>query len=221
MAIKVFWQDPYLTQHQTTIATVTGNQVTVQSTIFFAFSGGQESDHGSIGGCPVLHAEKDGLEIVYTLADGHGLVPGQTVEVAIDWLRRYRLMRLHFAAELVLELFYNTLPGVEKVGAHIAEEKARIDFVWPESINPLLPEIAKAANAIITSDLEITSAFEDQLNERRYWEIDGFSRVPCGGTHVKQTGEIGPLRLKRNNIGRGKERVEIFLTTAEVNENKG
>ncbi len=221
MAIKVFWQDPYLTQHQTTIATVTGNQVTVQSTIFFAFSGGQESDHGSIGGRPVLHAEKDGLEIVYTLADGHGLVPGQTVEVAIDWLRRYRLMRRHFAAELVLELFYNTLPGVEKVGAHIAEEKARIDFVWPESINPLLPEIAKAANAIITSDLEITSAFEDQRNERRYWEIDGFSRVPCGGTHVKRTGEIGPLRLKRNNIGRGKERVEIFLITAEVNEDKG
>ncbi len=221
MSIKVFWQDPYLTQHQTTIATVSGNQVTVQSTIFFAFSGGQESDHGSIGDCPVLHAENDGLEIIYTLADGHGLAPGQTVAVAIDWLRRYRLMRLHFAAELILELFYKTLPGVEKVGAHIAEEKARIDFVWPESINPLLPEIAKAANAIIASNLEITSAFEDELNERRYWEIDGFSRVPCGGTHVKRTGEIGPLRLKRNNIGRGKERVEIFLTTAEVNENKG
>ena len=221
MAIKVFWQDPYLTQHQTTIATVTDNQVTMQSTIFFAFSGGQESDHGSIGGRPVLYAEKDGLEIVYTLADGHGLVPGQNVEVTIDWPRRYRVMRLHFAAELVLELFYQTLPGVEKVGAHIAEEKARIDFVWPESINPLLPEIAKAANAIIASNLEITSAFEDELNERRYWEIDGFSRVPCGGTHVKRTGEIGPLRLKRNNIGRGKERVEIFLTTAEVNENKG
>lgn len=216
MVNKAFWQNPYLTQHQTTIATVAGNQVTLRSTIFFAFSGGQESDQGSIGGNPVLHAEKDGLEILYTLAEGHGLVPDHPVEVAIDWLRRYRLMRLHFAAELVLELFYKTLPGVEKVGAHIAEEKARIDFVWPKSISPLLPEIAKAANAIIASDLKITSAFEDEHNERRYWEIDGFSRVPCGGTHVRRTGEIGPLRLKRNNIGRGKERVEIFLTAAEV-----
>jgi alanyl-tRNA synthetase len=221
MAFKVFWQAPYLTQHQTTIATVTGNQVTVQSTIYFAFSGGQESDCGSIGGCSVLHAEKDGSEIIYTLADGHGLAPGQTVEVVIDWRRRYRLMRLHFAAELVLELFYKTLPGIEKVGAHIAEEKARIDFVWPESINPLLPEIAEAANTIIASDLEITSAFADERNERRYWEIDGFSRVPCGGTHVRRTGEIGPLRLKRNNIGRGKERVEIFLTAAEVMQSLG
>ncbi|HOG04600.1 MAG TPA: alanyl-tRNA editing protein, partial [Accumulibacter sp.] len=38
-----------------------------------------------------------------------------------------------------------------------------------------------------------------------------FARVPCGGTHVRRTGEIGSIRLKRNNIGRGKERVEILL----------
>ncbi len=122
---------------------------------------------------------------------------------------------------MILELFYLILPGVEKVGAHIAEEKARIDFAWPESINPLLPEIAKAANTIIATNLEITSAFEDELNERRYWEIDGFSRVPCGGTYVRRTGEIGPLRLKRNNIGRGKERVKIFLIAAEVMQSRG
>jgi Ser-tRNA(Ala) deacylase AlaX len=170
----------------------------------------QESDHESIGGCPVLHAEKDGLEIIYTLSDGHGLAPGQTVEVAIDWLRRYRLMRLHFAAELILQLFYKTLPGVEKVGAHIAAEKTRIDFAWPESINPLLPEITKAANTIIASNLEITRAFEDEPNERRYWEIDGFSRVPCGGTHVRRTREIGHLRLKRYNIGAARSGSKYF-----------
>ncbi|MFH0783305.1 MAG: alanyl-tRNA editing protein [Pseudomonadota bacterium] len=188
---------------------------------FYAFSGGQESDQGCIGGNPVLHAEKDGLEIIYTLATGHGFTPGQIVEVTIDWPRRYQLMRLHFVAELVLELFYQTLPGVEKLGAHIAEDKARIDFAWPVSIAPLLSGITKAANNIIASDLGILSAFEDEATERRFWEIEGFSRVPCGGTHLKRTGEIGPLRLKRNNIGRGKERVEIFLTSGEVVEKKG
>ena len=66
---------------------------------------------------------------------------------------------------------------------------------------------------MIESDLAIRSEFENELNERRYWEIDESSRVPCGGTHLKSTGEIGPIRLKRNNIGRGKERIEIFLTT--------
>jgi Ser-tRNA(Ala) deacylase AlaX len=213
MTIKHFWQNPYQTRHQTSVATVTGDQITLRSTIFFAFSGGQESDQGLIGGVPVIDARKEGLEIFYTLPEDHGFIPEQAVEVEIDWLRRYRLMRLHFAAELVLELFYKTLPVVEKIGAHIAEDKARIDFALSESISPLLPEIAKAANAIIISDLEIKSAFEDEATERRYWQIDGFSRVPCGGTHVKRTGEIGPLRLKRNNIGRGKERVEIYLNT--------
>lgn len=211
MTKKSFWDDPYQTSLQTQVSKVDGNDIYLASTIFFAFSGGQESDEGTIGGHAVVSARKEGPELVYTLADGHGLQSGQEVEVCINWGRRYRLMRLHFAAELVLELFYKSLPGVGKVGAHIAEDKARIDFVWPESIAPLLPAYTQEAQAIIDADLNITCAFEDEITERRYWEIAGFSRVPCGGTHVKRTGELGQIRLKRNNIGRGKERVEIYL----------
>ena len=213
MSIKVFWIDPYLSSHQTRIASVRGNDVALESTIFFAFSGGQESDQGTIAGRPVIEARRQGLEIIYTLPEGHSLGAGQAVQVEIDWPRRYSLMRLHFAAELVLELFYRELASVDKLGAHIAREKARIDFAWPESIAPLLPGIAGAADAIIASDLEIRSAFEDEASERRYWQIEGFARVSCGGTHVKRTGEIGPIRLKRDNIGRGKERVEIHLNS--------
>ena len=58
----------------------------------------------------------------------------------------------------------------------------------------------------------ITSAFSDESNEIRYWEIEGFAKIPCGGTHIKRTSEIGAIRLKRNNIGGGKERIEILLT---------
>ncbi len=211
MTIKQFWLDPYRSRHATGVVSVAGSDVTLRSTIFFAFSGGQESDHGTIAGYPVLRARAEGSAIVHTLPEAHGLTTGQAVEVVIDWTRRYRLMRLHFAAELVLELFYRALPGVNKIGAHIAQDKARIDFAWPESISPLLAGIASAANAIVQSDLVITSAFENEADERRYWQIDGFARVPCGGTHVRRTGEIGSIRLKRNNIGRGKERVEILL----------
>jgi alanyl-tRNA synthetase len=98
-----------------------------------------------------------------------------------------------------------------KIGAHIGQDKARIDFAWPESISPLLPMIESAANSIIAANMEIITAFDDEPNECRYWEISGFSRVPCGGTHVKRTGEIGPIKLKRSNKGRGNERVEIYL----------
>ena len=212
MTKKYFWDDPYATSHQTVVSAVDGGEIELGSTIYFAFSGGQEGDQGTIGGIPVFSARKEGLHIKYTLPADHGLQVDQPVEVNIDWTRRYRLMRLHFAAELVLELFYKKLNGVDKVGAHITEKKARIDFAWPESIAPLLPDIAEKANQIIASDLAIQTGFDDISTERRYWEIEGFSRVPCGGTHVRSTAEVGQIRLKRNNIGKGKERVDIFLS---------
>jgi Ser-tRNA(Ala) deacylase AlaX len=211
MTKKVFWDDPYATSHPTCVSSVNGCEIELESTIFFAFSGGQESDHGSIAGIQVLSARKEGLRIIYTLPPSHGLQVGQSVQVEIEWERRHRLMRLHFAAELVLEIFYKELNGVGKVGAHIGPDKARIDFAWPESISPLLAAFSEMANQIISSNSRIATDFDDILNERRYWEIQGFSRVPCGGTHVRSTGEIGQIRLKRNNIGKGKERVEIFL----------
>jgi Ser-tRNA(Ala) deacylase AlaX len=206
---KLFWQDPYRTRLETRIATVSGNDVTLAETIFYALSGGQESDAGTIGGRQVLSARKDGRDILYTLAEGHGLHPGDAVAVEIDWERRYKLMRLHLAAEVILELAYQNLPGIEKIGAHIAEDKARIDFAWEQNIASLFPMLQEKANALIAADHAIVSAFSDEARQRRYWEIEGFARVPCGGTHLKRSGEIGALALKRVNIGKGKERIEI------------
>jgi alanyl-tRNA synthetase len=211
MTKKLFWTDPYQTTLETRIADVEGPCVSVDETIFFPFSGGQESDTGAIGGYPVLEASKAGKEIEYTLPEGHGLKKGDQVTIQIDWERRFSLMRLHFAAELVLEIMYRKLSGTEKIGAHIAEDKARIDFTWPESITPLLPEVAAEVEAIVQQDAAIISAFSDEENEQRYWEVAGFAKVPCGGTHLKRTGEVGKIRLKRVNIGRGKERVEIHF----------
>jgi Ser-tRNA(Ala) deacylase AlaX len=207
---KIFWEDPYRTTLATRVAGVAGAAVTLEATIFYALSGGQESDRGTIGGRRVLEARKEGKAIVYTLEPGHGLAPGDAVEVAIDWQRRYRLMRLHFAAELVLELITRKL-GAAKVGAHIAEDKARIDFAWPESIAPLLPPIAAEAAAIVAADQPIESAFSDEAAERRYWKIREFAAVPCGGTHLRRSREVGAIALRRRNIGKGKERVEIAL----------
>lgn len=215
MTKKIFWQDPYQTSLETRIASVSGPNVVVEETIFYAFSGGQESDSGTIGDYSVLEARKIGKEIEHVLPSGHNLREGDTVIIKIDWGRRYKLMRLHFAAELVLELLYKKLSGARKIGAHIAEDKARIDFEWSENITPLLPDVAKEAQVIVDSDGEIISAFSEEMNERRYWKINGFAQVPCGGTHLKRTGEVGVLRLKRKNIGKGKERVEIFLVQAE------
>ncbi len=80
------------------------NKVLLQSTIAYSESGGQESDKATINGLDVLDSKMEGNLIYYTLPDGHGLSQGDEVEMKIDWERRYRLMRLHFTEELILEL---------------------------------------------------------------------------------------------------------------------
>ena len=211
MTIKVFWENPYLTQLDTHIVSVDGNDVTVDQTIFYAFCGGQESDRGTIGRNPVIEARKRGKEIIYTLKEGHGLMPGDRVAMTIDWRRRYRLMRLHFAAEIVLERVHRHLPSAEKIGAHIAEDKARIDFALFDNISTALALLEREAARVVMENNVIVSAFSDQANEKRYWEIREFPPVPCGGTHLRKTGEVGQLDLKRKNIGKGKERIEIYV----------
>jgi len=211
---KIFWTDPYQTELIATVTSVSGNVITVDRTIFYAFAGGQESDRGAIHGFEVLKAEKKGdKELYYTLEAGHNLKPDDEVIVEIDWKRRYRLMRLHFAAEIILELVYQRFNRPEKLGAHIAEDKARLDFTWEGSISRIFPLLEQKTNDLINADLLIKSEFSDRNNEQRYWEIEGFGKVSCGGTHIRRTGEIGPITLKRNNIGKGKERIEIYLSS--------
>ena len=126
MVEKIFWKNPYLNQIETYVTSVQGDNIAVEQTIFYAFSGGQEGDTGTIGNSRVLQARAEGKEIIYTLDQNHGFKQGDPVKIKIDWERRYQLMRLHFAAEIVLELMYRNLESIKKIGAHIAQDKARM-----------------------------------------------------------------------------------------------
>jgi Ser-tRNA(Ala) deacylase AlaX len=212
MTRKIFWGNPYLTGIETTLTGVSGNAITVDQTVFFAESGGQESDHGFINDHRVIQARIEGREIEYALENGHGLQVGQRVKMTIDWERRYSLMRLHFAAELILELAYQNLKGIVKIEAHIAHPKARIDFKWDENISRYLPALEKEALGIIDTNQVIESAYSNEMLEKRYWKVEGFAKVPCAGTHLCRTGEIGRIKLKREYIGKGKERIEIRVS---------
>jgi Ser-tRNA(Ala) deacylase AlaX len=214
MTRKLFWEDPYLSRIETTLTSIDGNRVTVDRTILYPFSGGQEWDHGTIGNRKVTDILLQGRELVYILENTAGLRVGDILPMQMDWERRYALMRMHFAAELVLEVTCRSCPDIHKIGAHISPEKARIDFLWKESLNARLPGIQMEVNRLIEEDHTILSEFSDVENEQRFWEVPGFARVACGGTHLKRTGEIGQIRLRRDNIGRSKERIEIFLDEA-------
>ena len=212
---KVFWENPYQQELTTTVASVNGNEVLFNETIIFSFCGGQESDNATVNDIPVLSSRTEGNSIYYTLSEGHGLKSGDTVVQRIDWQRRNRLMRLHFAAELILEIVTQKY-GLEKVGAHIAETKSRIDFKSDSNISTLLPEILQKYNEIIAANLPIHKDFSDIATQRRFWKIDGIAQVPCGGTHVKTTAEVGFVTLKRDRPGKGIERIEMRLVNDTV-----
>jgi len=213
---KVFWDNPYQTSLTTQVTEVQDQRIVLAETIAFAFSGGQESDESSINGLTVIHSEIIGNVIYYTLPQGHGLLAGAQVQQKIAWPRRYRIMRLHFAAELIFELVTRKL-NLEKIGAHIAETKARIDFLAKENISTSFATILAQYNQIIAADLPILTGFSEPKSQRRYWEISGFSKVACGGTHVKSTAEVGNISLSRVNLGSGKERIQIRLQDPDQN----
>ncbi len=120
---KVYWDNPYLTSLSATVTSTEGGIVTLDQTIFYAFSGGQASDRGTIGGYLVLDARKVGLEIEYLIPEMHTLSIGDTVNIEIDPIHRDALRRLHFAAELVLELVYQNFAHPEKKGRILLPKK--------------------------------------------------------------------------------------------------
>lgn len=208
---KLFWKDPYMTTLETCVTAVKDNMITLEKTIIYAFSGGQQSDSARINGFDVLQAIKVDREIYYDMGPGHLFRVGEIVRLELDWQKRYRLMRLHFAAEIVLEWVYQNYNHPTKIGANITEDKARVDFEWEGNISLIFERLMQAFVKIVADDLPIISDFDEGDTEQRYWEIEGFAKVPCGGTHIRRTGEIGKVKFKRSNPGQGKERIEIVL----------
>lgn len=230
---KMFWVDPYLTSLKTKVLNLQGNEVVFEDTIGYSESGGQESDKVTVNGVQVLSSRMDKMSpffIYYTMSDGHGFSIGDTALMEIDWLRRNRLMRLHFTCELILilmnRLFNGTQEGIElkpeeidtvirKKGAHIAETGARVDFECPTNISEYFPTILSEYNKIIAADLPIEKGFLNQLAEIRYWRLPSIATVPCGGTHVRSTNEVGFIDLKRDRANKGVERIRITLKDSQ------
>jgi len=156
---------------------------------------------------------------------------GQEVRGAIDWDRRYTLMRNHTAAHLVAEAVRRaTDTPMPIIGSAIDVDKARMDFAHEENLRPLLPEIERIANDVVKEDRivevktmkreeaekyverfhESLKILPPQVQEVRIVEIKDWHACACGGTHLKSTGEIGTVKiLKRVSKGKGVERIEF------------
>ncbi|MBN1503406.1 alanyl-tRNA editing protein [Candidatus Woesearchaeota archaeon] len=215
MTKKLFWKDPYLTECKAMVTSMEGNKVKLDQTIFYAFSGGQESDEGTINGIKVVNAVKQGekeniIDIEYELEKVPDFKVGDEVEVKIDKEKRDKLRRLHSAAHIVYYFVTSSLGRLRIIGSNIASEKARFDFLYNKPISDLLPMIEEQVNPFLAEGHEIITEPDEKNPDMRWWRCYEWS-MPCGGTHVKNTKEIGKIRLKRKNIGADKERIEIYL----------
>lgn len=211
---KLFHKDPYLKESEATVVKIDGERVWLDKTLFFAFSGGQASDNGTINQQFLKDLQKDGDDIIHFIEKPE-FKKGDNVLLVLDWDRRFKLMRLHSAAHIVYLVLRKKIGEQKLIGSNIHADKARIDYDYPNSIGEFLPDAERETNELIDAGLAIKTWEDQEKKGRFWWVLEGSQKfgekLPCGGTHPNNTKEIGHIKLKRKNLGAGKERVEIIL----------
>ena len=232
----VFRDQSYLRTLDASVTEMTPEGAAVlDRTIFYAASGGQPNDTGRITTADgrsvpitnVIHPEGDKTRIVHLPADGSAsLSVGDAVTLELDWDRRYRLMRMHTALHLLSVVF-----PFPVTGGSVGEDKGRLDFDMPE-VPDDLPALEAKLNAMVAGNHAVSAEWitdaEMAANPGliktmkvkppmgqgrvRLIRIGDVDLQPCGGTHVANTSEIGPLKLgKIEKKGAQNRRVALLF----------
>jgi misacylated tRNA(Ala) deacylase len=209
--------------------------VIVARTTLYPGGGGQPADMGVLTWegqqASVTGATKQGTEILYTL-DGPVPPVGATIQMRVDWERRYRLMRTHTAMHCLCGVVFRDY-GALVTGGQMALDQSRMDFELDDLSPERVAAIEEATNAAIHADLlvrvrilprdeafAIPDLIRTKINllppgiaEVRTVEIVGLDLQADGGTHVAHTGEVGGIRIVgTRSKGKSNKRLEIVLT---------
>ena len=232
MTEEIFRSDAYAKSCEATVTAVDGSGIVLDRTVFYPKGGGQPGDSGVLTAADgrvvaVVATVGVGDDILHVLADdAPTLAVGEAVTAAIDWDRRYRLMRMHTCLHLLCAAIDGGVTG----GA-VGEVKSRLDFDLPDTS---LDKVAITAhlNRLIEEDHPVSARWisSDELaanpdlvrtmsvkpptgsGQVRVLEVEGVDLQPCGGTHVARTGEIGRVRVgKIENKGRHNRRVNVLF----------
>ena len=208
--------------------------VELDRTVFYPRGGGQPGDTGRLtwsgGGAEIVDAIKGKTagSVIHVLADGATPPPpGESVTATLDWDRRYRLMRMHTCLHLL-----SAVLDYPVTGGQVGDGKGRLDFDIPEAILDK-EEITAKLNELIKADHGVEEEWITDAELAAQPELVktmsakppvGAGRVrllrigadvdlqPCGGTHVRRTGEIGAVRVRKiEKKGRQNRRVSIEL----------
>ena len=234
MTEELFRQDSYLRDCVARVVAADAAGIRLDRTVFYPTGGGQPGDTGRLtraDGTTVLVADtRKGAapgEILHVPAEGQPpLAAGETVRAEIDWARRHRHMRMHTA----LHVLCAVVPyGV--TGGQVGDMRSRLDFdigdgsldkeMIEARLNALVAS-AKPATARWIDDAELAAQPElvrtmsvkppSGAGRVRLIDIDGIDLQPCGGTHVANLTEIGPLVVEKiENKGKRNRRVVVAL----------
>ncbi|MBI1778802.1 MAG: alanyl-tRNA editing protein [Proteobacteria bacterium] len=234
MTEELFRADAYLKDCDATVIAADPGGILLDRTVFYPLGGGQPGDTGTLtladGRVVAIADTRKGAapgEIVHIAAPGQALPePGSKVKAAIDWAKRYRHMRVHTSLHLMSAVVTG---GV--TGGQIGDGKGRLDFDLPDTaldkeaieakINELVLQNHAVTSEWITDDelaakpeLVRTMSVKPPMGQGRVrlLRIPGVDLQPCGGTHVKATGEIGRIQItKIENKGRHNRRINLAL----------
>ncbi len=233
MTELTFLNDSYLKELETSIENVTSIGIITKETIFYPRSGGQDQDKGYIEWngqkIEIKDVEKIGKE-VHLIIGEHEIIKGNKVHLFIDWQRKHKFMRYHTAAHILSAVVYKETKALI-TGNNIDENKGRIDFNLEEFDREKINEWAKKANEIVKENhdvkiysldreeaMKIDSIFRlkdvlpKNLVKFRIVEVEKVDKQACGGTHVKNTSEIGTINvLKVQNKGKNNRRLYFQL----------
>jgi len=214
---RLYYTDSYLTSFRATVAEAAdgGRKVYLDRTAFYPTSGGQPFDTGRLGSSRVTDVVDEGERIAHLVDNPLG--PGP-VEGSVDWDRRFDHMQQHTGQHLLSAVLTDQY-GYRTVSVHFGTDVSTLDLetgsVTPEEIR----SAEAAANRIVAENRLVSIAFEDaalatglrKASERagtiRVVTIADLDRSACGGTHVRATGEIGAILIRR--VERVKKQIRL------------
>jgi misacylated tRNA(Ala) deacylase len=238
MTIELFRDDSYLKSCDAIVTAVDENGIILDRTVFYPMGGGQPGDIGSLilengDRIQIIDTQKVEADIHHIAADGAPLpTTGDKVRAEIDWNRRHRLMRMHTCMHLLCSI----IPlGV--TGGSIRDGSARLDFDAPDPLDKI--EVTEKLNALIEQkhDVETRWISDQELDAQpdlvrtmsvepprgggrvRLVDVKGVDLQPCGGTHVKNIGEIGRVRVKKiEKKGKHNRRINVVFEDENTQE---
>jgi len=228
---QLFREDSYLRECDAVVVAVDDDAMVLDRTVFYPMGGGQAADTGTIhwegGSATVIDTRYGDDGAIRHILEENTARPqaGDQVRATIDWDRRYRHMRMHTALHLLGSILKY---GV--TGGNISAEKSRLDFDMEDTVDK--EEVARALKALVEENHSISCRWitDEELEAQpdlvrtmsvqppkgagkvRLLDIEGVDLQPCGGTHLKSTGEVGQVRIgKVEKKGRRNRRVNIHL----------